>query len=620
MDAPYPHRHATARHEPTQVSDTLVSWMPFLSGCTATEQAALADAARRHGIGLDTLAAGLPRPILQDTLVVAFGEEAEDAASWYAYLTGRSLKRARTVMALLALDCVDVVICALEDLTPELFEVLHVLSPHRMPGLLFAPRHALALRCSISAICAHRALRAEGLAAIGGGQVSLFPRGNGAEATDHADPKSSTVIRRVVESAHGTLVLQTHCDGMDAKISDDLALCSRLDASHTDQPCGARARCHSCAWCHRFDRDLADPSLAARLIRPSAIHASILLFDACWGIYPPAGVDPAFAIGSQLAQNPRISAILAPYRLGFSRQDLIAGLVKDIASGLALGEAVARHHRSAAAQSLDHALCLFGDPRTRVTPDPSPPPLASVTFQTAPPIAAATTRIDDAHVGTDGERAMAKRLVEWRDARQPTTVEPSGDPIGDSSPDRAFTSRLAAALSETVPRTDFAWLTASSVIRTSVSTHACLAETSIDGRWATYEVRLDESARAARRLSLCQRCGIAEDVDPRLPLRVERLSASEVALHMPESLRVDYAFVSLCGQARSERRIFDLDRLRATSISVDLASPDKLVGISYLSIVVIVGLRFSIFQYLIDPEALATFTVTRMSLASPGLA
>ena len=582
------------------------------------EKSVLLQGAARHGLSLDGRTPGASPAGPMRGVVAALGSAAKDAAQLYASLTLRDHRPVDHSFDLLGVEDLAVVVTTPDHLSPDLFDILQWARPGSAPGLIFADEEHLRLRCMVCALAAHGPMQATSYAEYFSRGVHPFaPDANG-----RADgPAETADLRRLISEAMGLLVMQIHCDGIDAYLSRDTILCARLEESGPLEShlCG---RCYQEDWCHRLSLALSDGALNQLLLSPRMIRAGILLFDVCWGLLPPANVvHPRHGLGFALTRNLNISAIISTWRPVFHSSDSIRGLVTDLRAGVPLGEAVGRHNASPEAQNLDLAFCIFGDPAARCSPQAPDAgtdsratavrPAVSV-VPTAERTAQATALLAIRHLCRSPmmKHSAASELLVATERLQGLIDSDLAPPEARHGA-RDIRNGVMKLLCEEGPKLDIHWMYDAKATYMDTTNHACLCGDPPCERLVTFRVRLGGDDRLCRILGLCQRCGIAEDLDPSLSVRVSAAGGSLRITGLSPQSDAQAALV-VKGQQNTDRHVIPWPREQGEQLADTFELPRlRSAGVVQVAAVVMEDLRFSVFSYMIPARQIAAAAASR---------
>lgn len=318
-------------------------------------------------------------------LVVGLGVGAFEHARLYAHLTGRACEFAEDLERLAAFPEAAVVVTTYAFVDERLLDQLYDRYPlTSAPGLIFSYDDAdLSLQVLTRAAalhCSHRHF-----------EYRRVDINTNIEFGAHMAPEFSIVgaqatpaeFRRALASNAGLLTLYSHSDGIDAYLRDGLVLCPMEGADLDVQPAPS---CVVTGYCQRCSRPMSEVLGTETLLHPRAVKAHVLVYCVCWGLYPSQHMySPAYALSRRLLESFTVGALVTSWEINIQRLPLTARLFHDVARGLPLGEALARHLSSPEARGNYHKLCLIGDPGVRLEPLDVPDPLAGVQAFQKPP-------------------------------------------------------------------------------------------------------------------------------------------------------------------------------------------------------------------------------------------
>lgn len=214
------------------------------------------------------------------------------------------------------------------------------------------------------------------------------------------------VVASELRAGSALLAFSGHSDGVDAKLLDDLTLCPRSGWRDVGIP--RPPRCHHNGFCHRQEMAVGDATVQGRLLGVGKIRAGILVASCCTGyLTPGAIVDWRWGFGHQLACSLNLGAVAISWRI-FSASRTIASPLADLLSqDLSAGKAVA------IANAQGDSFCLFGDPDFHLTP---PPLMAALLSQGS----SASTSIPLPPPPDIRQLAAVRKLVDlwWASSRQ----------------------------------------------------------------------------------------------------------------------------------------------------------------------------------------------------------
>jgi len=512
------------------------------------ERESLAEVAELFNVELVEVTAH-PAPSISEgvEIVTAWGEGTEEAARLYAHLTERRYSPLDSFTGLEQMDPQpSVLLLSLDHLNNELLTSLYAEPRSRKPiGIICAETKSLKpqvlVRAAAALILGEPTIR----------NVSVFPLwGEGKVYIDEREvgDLSREQILNIFGSRAGTLVIQTHSDGMDAMLGPNLILCP-LDHLSPGADKSRSNRCVETNWCHRSRTSISDFLDSSRFVSPHSFSAHILVWDVCWGAIPPDGlIDPAWGIGKRLLDSPRVGAILAPWDLSLSSPKLVGALIQNLESGMTVGDSLLAHNLSMEAQRFRHRMCLFGDPRVRLASisDKSQPPTPRSKFNSAF-VRLAKPAVNDstifvrrlvarmiarpsyagAKLGQIGNRAM--RAIEDYEQAAGASLESERT----ISAGRVLRSTVLACMRKRGPVIFNEWFSEGVPVGTSFGS-PCFACQIQSNKLVTSILSIPGS-RVKRRVSRCQRCGIVEDVpiDSNLTLSINSDRYIQLAGDLP---------------------------------------------------------------------------------------
>jgi hypothetical protein len=333
------------------------------------DRCALAAVGKLFSSGLRSVPAspGISKP--REGTVSAIEPDAMHAAQLYAHLTQRRFFPLHSLADLRREPLPDVLLTTLRSLTPELMEMLYC-SGSSATGIIAADDIAglrrQALVRSAAALLGRRpplsSVRSTMISAtISEVELGLHDPRTGREITSEED------LRVRLSRGSPVLTMATHGDGIDAYLGK-FALCP-LVCRTTDAYPKRPPTCVVNSFCHRLESPLDAALRSGRLIPPGDLAARIMVFATCHGVMVSGSpVDPAWGLAPGLLNNPRIGALVTTWELSLTDDHVsLVELHRQLAAGVAVGRAVAEFNRSDAARGRGCRLVLFGDPSVKAT-------------------------------------------------------------------------------------------------------------------------------------------------------------------------------------------------------------------------------------------------------------
>ncbi len=574
------------------------------------ERQRLETAAARHGLRFVSHPGNTPttRPPTSGT-VVGLGVEAFEDAALYARLTGRAVSCLDDLGAVAEVPDLEVVVTTVDRLDPDIFHMLVSVRTDLVPGLIFAAPDTLRMRCMVSALGAHAAIIETRCAELRT-YAKALPRARPIESL-LTQGRTARELRDVLASDPGLLVIQAHSDGIDSSVSDEHAFCGRLRHDGRSKQAPGN-RCHAVDWCHRYKAPLGGEELADKLLDVGKVAAGIFLFDVCWGFIPPVDMlHPRDGLGTILAHNLDVTAMVSTWQVSFSAPATSYLLVDDLASGVPLGTAVAQHNRANLPRSTRHFLCVFGDPRTRLAVSPEdvapPGPLAEMIRTYEPPRLEADLP-PPSHPLTLVRYLTASPLMKPEESA--SLVQACDNDSG--AVDEQTREELMRFVCQKTPRIDKHWFDRETPFFMEEAEHHCLFGRQRLRSLVRYLVRAGPSAGDYRVISLCQRCGVTENIDLHLPVTVEAERPRQLCLRDHDEHPRLAAQLVLRGQQKEERQVMPWPRDEQGRLQPSAEVPKHdLIGVLYLSAVLELDGRFSMFTFALrGPNSLPILTTS----------
>jgi hypothetical protein len=311
--------------------------------------------------------------------VLAIGASAEEEARVYAHLTGRELVRAEGPGTTELAREVTVVITREEHLSPELLDAMFPAVPFAgppgvstgrgMPGLIYAPSAAQLRRrclcCAVTAVlpCQDRRVTYYLPTAPEGVRASGLKTTAGRET-------SATEAQRLLSSGAGLLALMTHSNGIDARLSAGVTLCSVKGREVLGS--NAVPNCVATSHCRVLNAPLDQALGGDRLWAPTLVRCGVLFWYACHGLLPAKGcLDVHWGLVRLIWLTAPIGAMMTSLaNLALFDAEILSGLGDDVRAGADIGSSLARHLARGA--HLGNRFCLLGDPRAALAVESAP--------------------------------------------------------------------------------------------------------------------------------------------------------------------------------------------------------------------------------------------------------
>ncbi len=300
--------------------------------------------------------------------VSALGPEMEAGARLYARLTGRQFAGVLAVSDLVARSgggAPAVLVISREELSAELFRALCERNDAaQIPGLLVGDpgadlRGQILARAAAAVLGVRIPRRLEFLpqaivASVGGEERLMVGR--------HAP---ATQVQDLVARGAGLMVVDAHSDGLDAFFAGGLTVCPMVDRPRRFD-LERSPVCHASGHCSRTGLGVEHAQATGRLLSPASFCAGILVWNCGFAVVNEGSpLDPRWSLLWQLANNPRIGAIVCAWSKSPVHAPVYAPLLAELEAGRPIGEAVQQHNRRRAVCERQQWLTLFGDPALR---------------------------------------------------------------------------------------------------------------------------------------------------------------------------------------------------------------------------------------------------------------
>lgn len=297
--------------------------------------------------------------------VVALGEELAAEARLYAHLTSRLdggvVSGLEDVRALADLEVIVTTRARVED---DLLEHLYGGGEGPAVGLVMAEdaagvRREVLVRSAAAALAMPVTLRRlDVLPSATCAVIDVTPdwRLVGGEAT-------GAEVRAGLGETAGVLSFVTHSNGVDAAFGRRVVLCPMDGAPEAGWDPSLAPTCVTNAWCFRKKTTVAEALAGGDLLGPGELRARVLVAGICFGLRPPPSTNaPLWSLSRRFLGDLRVGALVASWEIVTGTHLETDELVADLADGVPVGVALARHNRRHAEGGL-FRMALVGDPR-----------------------------------------------------------------------------------------------------------------------------------------------------------------------------------------------------------------------------------------------------------------
>lgn len=359
---------ASAGHGELLVGDADRPVWPVASDA---DRLGLSSIARTFGSTLNEAEDARPAPSIPgDSLVFGVGDTS-GAAELYAHLTQRSWTTGSLADLTAGAQLPEVVVVCGPALDRGLVEWLMLL-PHggRLPGVIWGrTRDELRLVVLTRSAAAYLNGPTPTIARIDiipGSPTGLVTTKHKAMLGSAASPEE---LHEWIERQTGLLAFHAHGSPTSLMLQRDHALC----ALHGARPGADRHRAPHCitdGYCIPAGA-LVREAIRTQLFDPDVISARIVAVCSCQAVSvgSPA-LSPDWSYFPDLTANPSVGAVLGSAELGtLSYFRMSHDLLTPLEHGATVGNAIEHFEQFRDTARLRHRLLLFGDPRTRASPD-----------------------------------------------------------------------------------------------------------------------------------------------------------------------------------------------------------------------------------------------------------
>lgn len=464
--------------------------------------------------------------------VLCLDPSLELEARLYAHLTGRSYVVIRCLGDLHNYADYSVLVTTFDHVNPTLLESIYRSSRVKnTPGIICAPSQAelrlqVLLRSAALFFCRNSKPANRGSLRW----VDVMPHSSFQYKTKTRRVLGRTArrdsVRAALMSKADILRVVTTSDGIDVDIGKHSTICAivrpEATADTTKSP-----RCVATGFCHRMHMPVEQALDSGVLLDPRFIRAKIMLWQTCLGVMVGSHVtDDRWGVGLQLLASETVGALISTCDYILTAAYCTETLAQEIGRGVPIGIALHNFHSARANETLAHRFFIFGDPdftihtysssdqRLVFKPErgrikkrgkrPSPEPQESTEILAM--LKAIRSR-PKSERGYEGELALSLAR-NWRGNLERDTGV-LADPEFGTLQFQMRDALIRYMISRRWARWMEDWLqhqVSTERLRAGKACPTC--QTAPD----TYCVSLDTAETVNRRLSICRRCGIIEDV------------------------------------------------------------------------------------------------------------
>jgi hypothetical protein len=495
-----------------------------------------------------------PNGYIKRGLVVSLDRPSKRPGSLYAHLTGRDHRHLSTVsIATLAPDT-EVVVATPESITYDLLELLYDPKLFRVaPGLILGNseedlRQAALFRSAVTSLVPVALTSLQRFDAFNSLPSTLFER---VKATGCSDTGKADLA-----------ILEADSDGIDVNLQGRV-LCPLLperDLLFARHPgsirrgggtspippqrsvVGGNPLCIDTKYCHRLRVSVPEALNSDLLLSPTNVSARALLLKLCFGFLPRNAIyDNKFGFARYIYSNRNLAFILTSWETLLVAAGDTEPLVDILKSGGIIGSGVRDFNRSKIASLTGARLCIIGDPRFRFRRNVVESRRRQIVRSTAVETryARLNRRRNNSDVASQAEFLISYLTV----AAQGASVQHSAlfqNTLGlvrkrlQSEENPGFSSDEGTALMRTMSlggtmpsKVWMAFASPYSAKRKAVHCGYCgLLSTCVK-----FELQLVSQLR--RRITICPRCGITEDVEVGSPQITITRADSKVVTFQP---------------------------------------------------------------------------------------
>jgi hypothetical protein len=303
--------------------------------------------------------------------VCALGDRHRKTAELYSKATGRPAIGVSSVQQLARVRSPSVLVASWSQLHIEDLDYIYRLSVARAPiGIIVGHSPGeVRRRATICANLVARARKPPYFNSAPARAILGVPANDANLGCFHSvgvEDSDGELTRRILRGPSSILGVVGHCDGTDARVSETMTLCPRIDPPNSSlhQP---QANCDVTGYCHRRRSSRGAALSSGYLVGPGEISAQVLLMLGCYLVRASGcSVHPAQGLLNKLLQNFHIGAIVAPWESSYARTEELAQLAVPLLNGSTIAASLANFYRIAqGALSGCNRYLLFGDPDFR---------------------------------------------------------------------------------------------------------------------------------------------------------------------------------------------------------------------------------------------------------------
>lgn len=298
--------------------------------------------------------------------VVGLGQLADSSSQLYAHLTQRRLKLIEDISLLTEIP--SVLITTADKLNAGLMNALYSSNDRKdAPGIICGiSSKDLFKQCIIRAAATFL-----NNFVISGNSIELYPTSSLSEKqvlgrTIFGGQADSSRVRKALRRGAELITVLSHGDGVDALLHPKLVLCSMRDPIKTSNP-KKSPYCLETGFCFRHNKNVADVINTNRLLSPKEIRARILNLCVCHGVLCPDGeIDPQWGYLHQFLESNTLGALVTSWSVISASPKMLKPFFDSIYGGKTVGYSTAQLNNSALAKESNVRFCLFGDPSIKI--------------------------------------------------------------------------------------------------------------------------------------------------------------------------------------------------------------------------------------------------------------
>jgi hypothetical protein len=338
-----------------------------------------------------------------------------------------------------------------------------------------------------------------------------------------------------------------HGDGLDIKLTSEEVLCDVRWRTDQGRALGPAPPCVLRDHCYRLELPLATALRNTRLLAPSDLRARAAIFLTCFGVSASDSlVPPSWSVLEGLLRTSSLGCVAVPVGISMPTEIDTIAIGWALRDGYTIGEALFENRDLTPGAHQRCQILLFGDPRLRPMRANRPRGRSA----SAGAILSPTARCGDSAASQPASWKDASRMAFLRDLLKiaKATTPPVAERIGGLDMQSASDAEIVECLERLAPLWDH-WVSGCEPM-TPISHQASCLSCQMKGQTFLARWRGDQSARL---LSVCNRCGIFQDIEEMSQLESHRPSVRQGTLVIPDDMSEAWVMIRHKDDVRRSR-------------------------------------------------------------------